>query len=503
MKLPLFKQSSSPHLPEIDLNDSNDMDKSEELVEDGSEDDDDDYEDEDDEEIPVERTKPIPVPKLKITLMPNRKPLKKVKKASINAKAAPSANDNSEDDEYEDIEDEESQDKQTSKEKKKKPKQASKTAAPAKDWALPTSPENYKTFINHGTIVDDQGYPTYPNGQTVFVCLPGDNIANFGSVCYTKRTTVNSRTNNTWKVSRPKCLGALVCDNPGCQWAGSPPTGKDGMDKFLSSDMQCPGLAEKCNGTVSHLECKGTACRIDYNENTKWGLLRHKGTHMHPWPEAKKLDKNSAAKFKEVVKKNPKSRAFELKLGKPTDPTAPFNSVTSIHPSLQNKDRLAYYRRKMLMEMNLVPGKNGGGVGDKFILDMFGWAVQGLFVISLSFMPNREHFTVQTRWMSDRLFSRNHERKLYDGGLLSDVTYRYFENGYLLTTSMYCDDLERWIPVQISWIRGLTEEYYQIHFATLFRQFWDASITPMERDHLVRQVVDFSKAQTEGFISAL
>ncbi|KNF04532.1 hypothetical protein PSTG_02442 [Puccinia striiformis f. sp. tritici PST-78] len=212
-------------------------------------------------------------------------------------------------------------------------------------------------------------------------------------------TTINSRTNNTWKVSRPKCLGALVCDNPGCQWAGSPPTGKDGMDKFLSScrgEMQCPGLAEKCNGTVSHLQCKGTACRIDYNETTKWGLLRHKGTHMHPWPEAKNPDKISMGKLGVEVKKNPKAGAFELKLGKPTDPTAPFNSVTSIHPLLQNKDWLAYYRQKLLVEMNLVPGKNGGGVGDKFILDMFGWAAQGLYVISSWFMPNRKHFTLQT-----------------------------------------------------------------------------------------------------------
>ncbi|KNF01952.1 hypothetical protein PSTG_04776 [Puccinia striiformis f. sp. tritici PST-78] len=34
------------------------------------------------------------------------------------------------------------------------------------------------------------------------------------------------------------------------------------------------------------------------------------------------------------------------------------------------------------------------------------------------------------------------------------------------------------------------------------RQSWDGPITPMEQVHLVGQVVDFSKAQTEGFISA-
>ncbi|KAH9446482.1 hypothetical protein Pst134EA_030399 [Puccinia striiformis f. sp. tritici] len=108
MHLPLFKQSISPQLPEIDLNDSDNMDKSEELVESELEDDKDDYKDEEDEEIPVERTKLIPVPKLKIMLMPNRKPPKKVKKALINTKAVPTANNNSKDDGYKDIEDEES-----------------------------------------------------------------------------------------------------------------------------------------------------------------------------------------------------------------------------------------------------------------------------------------------------------------------------------------------------------------------------------------------------------
>ncbi|KAI7965805.1 hypothetical protein MJO29_001553 [Puccinia striiformis f. sp. tritici] len=67
---------------------------------------------------------------------------------------------------------------------------------------------------------------------------------------------------------------------------------------------------------------------------------------------------------------------------------------------------------------------------------------------------------------------------------------------------MFCDELARWIPVQISWIRGLSTEYYYIHFAILFRQFLKAQITPLERDDLVLQVVDFLKAQTEGFISA-
>ncbi|OAV87484.1 hypothetical protein PTTG_29414, partial [Puccinia triticina 1-1 BBBD Race 1] len=134
---------------------------------------------------------------------------------------------------------------------------------------------------------------------------------------------------------------------------------------------------------------------------------------------------------------------------------------------------------------------------------MFSWAAQGLYIISASYLPGSEHFTFQTKWMAERLLARDKNGELYHGGLVSDVTYRYFENGYLLSTSMFCDELQRWIPVQLSWIRGLTVKYHQIHFTTLMRQFFDdASITAQERDLLVQQVVDFSKAQMQGHKAA-
>ena len=123
-------------------------------------------------------------------------------------------------------------------------------------------------------------------------------------------------------------------------------------------------------------------------------------------------------------------------------------------------------------------------------------------VRSASFVPESEHFTFQTQWMADCLLSRNHKNKIYSGGLLSDVTYKFFQNGYLLSTSMFCEQLGRWVPVQLSWIRGLSENYYKIHFAQLFRQTMIPSISKAERETLARQVVDFSMAQKEGFVNA-
>jgi hypothetical protein len=40
---------------------------------------------------------------------------------------------------------------------------------------------------------------------------------------------------------------------------------------------------------------------------------------------------------------------------------------------LGNADQLNYYRRTILDDMGLVPGKGGADAGDKFITDMFAW----------------------------------------------------------------------------------------------------------------------------------
>lgn len=127
---------------------------------------------------------------------------------------------------------------------------------------------------------------------------------------------------------------------------------------------------------------------------------------------------------------------------------------------------------------------------------------RGLLVISTSLLRVDSHMTFQTSWMAEQLLSRDENNRVYSGGLLSDVTYKFFRNGYLLSTSMYHEDLRRWIPILLTWLKGLTENHYAAHFSTLMRQIKNAYISEKECDILVRQVVDFSLAQKNGFILA-
>ncbi|OAV95379.1 hypothetical protein PTTG_26661 [Puccinia triticina 1-1 BBBD Race 1] len=374
------------------------------------------------------------------------------------------------------------------------------------NWEIPHGMDrDHQTFIDHNCVLNKKGYPIYPNRQTSFVLKPGNTITNFGYVGYSKKNTVDSCAEGAWKVRRYKCLGVMLCNNDSCDYTGPPPTGRGKIREFLDAKLPCEGSAGECPGTVYWKECKGTCIRFDTHKETGWGLMRYHGYHDHPWPTAKKADPLSRAEFSEEIKKNPKASALELKVGAP-NPDAThqaFTSVVDIHESFGNSDRLRYLRREILRELNLGPENKGAGMSDKFIMGMFDWDRKGMHIISLSYREGKEHFTFQTQWMAERLLARSEEgNKLYSGGLLSDVTYRFFDNGYLLTTSMYCNQINRWIPVQLSWIRGLTERYYQTHFAVLFKQFITPSILQEERDQLLQSVVDFSSAQRNGFIAA-
>ncbi|KAI7956323.1 hypothetical protein MJO29_007722 [Puccinia striiformis f. sp. tritici] len=200
------------------------------------------------------------------------------------------------------------------------------------------------------------------------------------------------------------------------------------------------------------------------------------------------------------VKKNPKATALQLKIGNTGRADEPIKSIVEIHESLGNDDRLRYYRRQILNNVVDGPEKMNGG-GDNFLHDMFRWHEKGLHIISDSWTKGEEHFTFQTEWMSQRLLERSGGgNKLYSGGLISDVTYKFFRDGYLLTTSMYCEDVSRWIPVQLSLIRGLLDKYYEIHLTVLFRQFLIDSISATKHKELATSIVDFSQAQLNGEI---
>ncbi|EGG08384.1 uncharacterized protein MELLADRAFT_84901 [Melampsora larici-populina 98AG31] len=84
------------------------------------------------------------------------------------------------------------------------------------------------TFIDHGSICNSEGYSIYPNGETVFVRQPDQEVTNFGLVAYrhTQKTCVAKDGSGAWKTIWHSCLGVLECDNNDCDYAAPPPTAK-------------------------------------------------------------------------------------------------------------------------------------------------------------------------------------------------------------------------------------------------------------------------------------
>jgi hypothetical protein len=53
---------------------------------------------------------------------------------------------------------------------------------------------------------------------------------------------------------------------------------------------------------------------VNYHQESGWAIIRHKGIHKYPWPQAKKPDLIEKEALKKQVAMNPKAGAFQLKV---------------------------------------------------------------------------------------------------------------------------------------------------------------------------------------------
>jgi hypothetical protein len=105
-------------------------------------------------------------------------------------------------------------------------------ATATRQWGFPLRKDQV-TFINHDNVIDKEGYPLYPNHNTVFVLLPGANITNFGTVGFSKTTSSETSKDGCWKIHRAHCLGVILCTRDGCEYAGPTPTGQGKIEELL------------------------------------------------------------------------------------------------------------------------------------------------------------------------------------------------------------------------------------------------------------------------------
>lgn len=133
--------------------------------------------------------------------------------------------------------------------------------------------------------------------------------------------------------------------------------------------MTRPCKVPHCKGAITYVTCNAKL-RLDTDQGTTRGVFRHSGNHDHGRPPINIPDKIAKKKFRECVLSAPATKPLQLKVGVSDDAENPLSSVRNINESLRNVDRIAYHRKKELLDAGILTGKENG---DGFIETVFKW----------------------------------------------------------------------------------------------------------------------------------
>eukprot|EP00474_Spongospora_subterranea_P005719 CRZ06177.1 hypothetical protein [Spongospora subterranea] len=297
------------------------------------------------------------------------------------------------------------------------------------------------------------------------------------------------------KITNKVCTGNIVCSNLGCAYSRRPK--QNNPDNF---ERTC----RVCSSDMVRLVCPATCMWVEAKFSDR-AIIIHSDRHSHAVPHVLKPDFYCKKMLTDRICNNPMAKAVTLVTGTPI-----IGSVCEIHESYGNLSRVAYFRRQVLRDLGVrLPGS-----GDSFIDQIleFQLTFGKTAVISSDFNINRMHLTVASSFMLERFVDVDPLTGRDGQGAVSDVTYSFFDRGFLMTTAVYCGLLARWVPVAFSWLNGLTREHYRAHFEAIFScasasiQSAEASLSVQDKvtrfKRLCGAVMDFSNAQTLGFIDA-
>ena len=163
------------------------------------------------------------------------------------------------------------------------------------------------------------------------------------------------------------------------------------------------------------------------DENGFCFYLLHKGHHEHQKPIQNKPFNYEKDIFKKRVSMAPDTLPKKLQVGQSLDKDSLLSSVRNISGAFSNTDRIAYYRRKIIDEENLIT-KTAHCHSDNFVLDILQFQVEHPNFIRIADFANKGVIILQSNWMEQQAFSSNNF-----SGIVTDSTYKYFSNAFLLS----------------------------------------------------------------------
>ena len=94
------------------------------------------------------------------------------------------------------------------------------------------SPEDYHTSIDERSTLDAEGYPFWPQGDTVFIANLAADYKNFGTVGWQTRSD-SEPDNDGWAVTQRRCLGIFYCSELRCGYKARPKTATKAFNRAL------------------------------------------------------------------------------------------------------------------------------------------------------------------------------------------------------------------------------------------------------------------------------
>jgi hypothetical protein len=339
--------------------------------------------------------------------------------------------------------------------------------------------------------LDVDHYPLAPDGNVTFVrtCVSDETNPNlFHKVSRWQWDTVKVLgSDNIVRYWRKHCRGVLVCSSPTCRFARRPIQNLAPLKKFLDDASDEKWICNVCGSRIKYVSCSAV---IVFAKNRDAMLMQHFGLHGHIVPPNYKPDQYALRKLEEVIVAAPKSKPMQLVAGSRIERR---KSVGTIDPIFVNKDMVAYHQKKIFKKRGVQLGKDMRR-GIEVLVEEFEASLHGH-----SLLPGESFITLSCPFMNQLLLDVSRVKQ--DGGVLSDVTYSLFKEGYLLSSVVYSTVLKRWIPVMISWMDNLSSPTMRHHFVALFKIIRDNISDSQMQSSLVASAMDFSAAQDDAFIS--
>jgi hypothetical protein len=364
-------------------------------------------------------------------------------------------------------------------------------------------------------------YPMWPCGNisTSYKALPS-NWPSSHWAWYDSRSSQASGT-TPGRVIYRVCMGCIQCTNPSCNVLIRPQVRQSGKGIAKQLEQKCP---LNCGYALSLTKCSAKLYLTTFtqpNANSDLAIMVHKGElklpetaqprqtsfkkdwiyvlehHHHPRPPVHKPSPDQLMKFAERIKAAPDTRPLKLKIGQSLNPEHQLAPVRTISQALNNLDRITYYRRRILSEPDIT-GKLSRQHTDDFVhqFGQFQWDHPD-FVQYTNF-TGKVVVIMQTPWMKAQLKELIRDDGSKNLGTLTDTTYNFFKSGFLLTSTIYSSVLQRWIPIQVSFVGREDEDHIFQHFQFLIERLQEV-IPPEKLAGAFDEVVDFSSAQHNAF----